>query len=787
MAPCARCAALALLLPWLSALSVADAAESALHEQIDRLIESAAVGPLAAGCSDADFVRRVYLDLTGVIPTADQARAFVADTAPNKRERLIDALLAGPAFLRHMTVTLDVLLMERKPEKVIKQPEWDAYLYQSLADDKPLDRLVSELIASDGADEKHRAAARFVLDRDAEPNLLTRDIGRLVFGMDLQCSQCHDHPLVDDYFQDDYYGLFAFVQRTSLFTDAKTKQVSLTEKADGEASFKSVFTGTSSDKATPRLPKGALLLAEPVFAKGDEYRVKPEKTVRGVPKFSRRAALAERVGDSREFARNLANRLWAHMFGRGLVHPLDFHHADNPPSHPELLTLLADRLASEGYRLRPFLRELALSRMYGRSCEAPRAETVNFADVKARLSQLAADNMRLQQDILPLQDALAAAGKAFKAAQHVQVESASRLAKLQTELAANQKQLEKLAAEGKATVAAAVKVHEQAAAASRAADDLAKLVALLPDDSSLADAAAKVAGRTTELLAAARLIDDNVKKHALAEQAAAQRVQDAQQAIDLATASRPSTDHLVALESERLSAEHTLADARYGAKVLDARMEAAKAMLNYRELIASEPAKADAAWTALVEQWTIAGQVAALKPLAPEQLAASAMQATGMLAPQVAAVEQKLAKSPPEELKTATEANKAIIQSRLCELELLNQLQGTSREFVRLYGGDPGQDFQATANQALFFGNGTVVDGWLKPAGENLVLRLQAKSAQPDALAEELYWAVFSRPANDAERKQVAEYLAGRQNDKAAAIAEMTWALLGSTEFRFNH
>src|SRR5207244_10957081 len=95
------------------------------------------------------------------------------------------------------------------------------------------------------------------LDRDAEPNAVTRDIGRLAFGMDLQCCQCHDHPLIDDYYQNDYYGLFAFVHRTGLFTDPKSKAIQLTEKAEGEASFKSVFTGAGSDRAVPRLPKGA--------------------------------------------------------------------------------------------------------------------------------------------------------------------------------------------------------------------------------------------------------------------------------------------------------------------------------------------------------------------------------------------------------------------------------------------------------------------------------------------------------------------------------------------------
>jgi hypothetical protein len=309
----------------------------------------------------------------------------------------------------------------------------------------------------------------------------------------------------------------------------------------------------------------------------------------------------------------------------------------------------------------------------------------------------------------------------------------------------------------------------------------------LPGDSSLAAAAAKVSERTAKLRAAANATDKVVTEQSEAEQLAARHLAQAQQSLDLATAARPSAESLAALEDSQLASEHRLADARFCVKKVDERINAAKAMLHYHELSAIDPAKAEAAWAALVERWTIAGQIAALKPLTPEQLAASAMQATGMLAPQVAAAAQKLAKSPPDELKNAPEADKSKIHSRLCELELLNQVRGTCREFVRLYGGDAGQDFQATANQALFFGNGTIVDGWLKPSGENLTSRLQTKLSETSALADELYWAVFSRPSTDAERKQVADYLAGRQNDQAAAIAEMAWALLGSTEFRFNH
>ena len=281
---------IALVLALAGSLCAQESGKPALHERLDSLIEAAAIGPLSPPCTDADFVRRVYLDLTGVIPTAEQARKFLADAAADKRTKLIEELLASPAFARHMTLTLDVMLLERRTDKTALLKPWLEYLYQSIAADKPLDQLYREMLAADGVDEKLRPAARFILGRDAEPNLVTRDIGRLVFGMDMQCCQCHDHPLIDDYYQKDYYGLLAFVHRTSLFTDAKSKQVQLMEKADGEASYRSVFTGDSSDKASPQLPKGAVLFVEPTFAKGEEYTVKPDKTVRGVPKFSRRAA-----------------------------------------------------------------------------------------------------------------------------------------------------------------------------------------------------------------------------------------------------------------------------------------------------------------------------------------------------------------------------------------------------------------------------------------------------------------------------------------------------------------
>ena len=328
---------------------------------------------------------------------------------------------------------------------------------------------------------------------------MTRDIGRLAFGMDLQCAQCHDHPLIDDYYQSDYYGLFAFVQRTSLFNDAKNKQMLLGEKADGEASFKSVFTGNAADGVRPQLPKGAVLYVEPTFAKGEEYATAPAKDVRGVPKFSRRAALAGMISESIEFRRNLANRLWAHLFGRGIVHPVDFHHADNPPAHPELLTLLAAELKASGFNLRAMLRELALTRAYQRSCDAPRPEQVNFAEIADRLVKLEAAKAERTAAIEPLAAALAQAKAARKALAEQNAQILAEIAQLEASEKTAAAAADKALAEQKVAADALAKKQEQATLVANAAARTNVAVKKIPDDQAVAQAFALLDERSKAL------------------------------------------------------------------------------------------------------------------------------------------------------------------------------------------------------------------------------------------------------------------------------------------------
>jgi hypothetical protein len=351
-------------------------AQDSLHQRIDQAITGgkadfdASAAPLA---SDAEFLRRVYLDLTGTIPAATEVRAFLADTATNKRELLIDRLLGSSEHARHMQNVFDVMLMERRGGKHIPQAQWQEYLRVSFAANKPWDQLVREILTADGVDPAERPAAKFYLDRLGEPHLLTRDISRLFLGTNLQCAQCHDHPRVSHYKQDHYYGIYAFLNRSFLFTDSRTKQAVFAEKGEGDVTYVSVFDPAKVTKSTgPRMPARPLV-KEPALEKGKEYEVAPAKDVRPVPKFSRRAQLAAELTspENVQFRRNIANRLWALLMGRGLVHPVDMQHPGNPPVHPELLELLADDLLARNYDMKGFLRELALSKTYQRSSEPP--------------------------------------------------------------------------------------------------------------------------------------------------------------------------------------------------------------------------------------------------------------------------------------------------------------------------------------------------------------------------------------------------------------------------------
>lgn len=369
MLPIARLCAVLLLLGAPSFLAAEE-----LHQQIDKLIAAKAAGELNGPATDAAFARRIYLDLAGRVPTRDELKRFLDDPAANKRAKLVDALLASADYAPHMASTFHVMLIERLGE----HEEWQKWLLDSFAANKPWDQMSREMLAPhyDEADPA-RAAGFFVSKRlenygqnPVDYPALVRDVGRLMLGVDLQCAQCHDHILIDDYKQVDYQGLYAYFANVSLRQNAKFPSVQEKPLAK-KVEFQSVFI-MDKHEVGPRLPFG-MEVGIPTFDQGQEFEVAPDKKTNqpGVPKFSPLKLLASELPKhgTPGFSRNMANRLWWLMMGRGLVHPLDLHHSGNPASHPELLDLLASEFAAHQYDIRWLLRELALSETYQRSSE----------------------------------------------------------------------------------------------------------------------------------------------------------------------------------------------------------------------------------------------------------------------------------------------------------------------------------------------------------------------------------------------------------------------------------
>lgn len=458
----------------------------ALHAQIDALIE-AVPGPRAAIADDNTFARRASLDLIGRIPTRDELTSFVDDQSPQKRAVLIDRLLSSPEYADHMAVVFDVMLMERRGNKHVTSDEFRSYLREALAANRSYQDVVAEILGADGSDERVRPASAFYLERDVEPHLLTRDVGRVFFGVDLACAQCHDHPLIDDYYQADYYGLHAFFGRSSLFQPDKKTPALIGETATGESDFKSVFTEREG-RLAPRMPDGQELL-EVSLKPTDQYEVAPAKNVRPVPKFSRRQQLAKALLDNapRQFDRNIVNRLWAHLFGRGLVHPVDLLHSNNPPTHPEALDLLAKSFSSSNYDIKGLLRELMLTDAYQRDFRLPSLNVVieqapaNIAKSEARIestqAELADAEVLLEQAIAvldeaiakvkPLRDAEAIANKAVTEAMKKRDAEQTKVTKTKSVLKKQQDEAALLAESAKTTKAAvdALKGDKELAAA----------------------------------------------------------------------------------------------------------------------------------------------------------------------------------------------------------------------------------------------------------------------------------------------------------------------------------
>ncbi len=647
------------LLGLLGPVCVAFAQEEPLRVQIDAHFASP-TGPVPSLSSDAEYLRRISLDLTGMPPRAEDVRAFLTDTAADKRERAVDRLLDSPQFARHLATTLDVMLMERRANKHVSQDDWHGWLLASVRDGKPWNVMAREILSADGDDPALRPAARFFLDRKSEPNLLTRDIGRIFFGRDLQCAQCHDHPLIDDYLQADYHGLlaflapgFAYVRKETVKEGDKetTKEVTLhAEKAGSDLTFESVFLKGTLHRTGPRLFDD-VVIEEPFFYPGEEYKVSPTEGVKPVPKFSRRAKLAERAtdGSNRMFNENMANRLWAHMLGRGVVHPVDLHHTDNPPTDPVLLTLLGERFAAMNFDMRGFLREIALSQVYQRSFDRP-------ADLLTAASEAAEKVAELEQQQTSLTAVAEASSATFETALAAWAEAeaatlpvAAELDKARNAFAEAKKKLD--AANQEVTKAQGELKQKQAilAPVQQAASAAQLAVEKLKDDKELAAAAQKFAERAKQLTDAVAALTKTVEEKTAAVAGPAEAFAAAKPPVDAALAKlKPLHESLRQAEQAMLEARRQMRRDATALSSLERRLETVReiaalpalhqSIVTAREAVAVRETEHAAAQKERDAYVAVLAERQAEMTAADEALAA----ATGLLKETVAAYQKKM-------------------------------------------------------------------------------------------------------------------------------------------------
>jgi hypothetical protein len=324
-------------------------------------------------CTDAEFIRRVSLDLIGIPPTPEEVRTFLGEAVNSpgaasraRRERLVDRLLERPEFVDHWSLKWgDLLRCNRKflGEKGV----WTFrnWIRQEVAQNRPFDRFAKELLTSTGSVFESPAASFYRSVR--EPNEVMETTTQLFLGVRMMCCKCHDHPF-EQWTQGDYYHLSAYFAKVGRKPGARKDEEVIYEGGDGEVRHPKdgrvmnpgfPFTYTSK-KSGPQSPGRAEL------ASG-----RAELASSGAELASRRAELAEWVTSPENpyFARAIANRLWSYFLGRGIIDPVDDIRASNPPNNPELLDALADDLTRHGFDLQRFMKTVVSSRTYQLSME----------------------------------------------------------------------------------------------------------------------------------------------------------------------------------------------------------------------------------------------------------------------------------------------------------------------------------------------------------------------------------------------------------------------------------
>jgi hypothetical protein len=297
-------------------------------------------------CTDAEFLRRAMLDAIGTTPSPDEIDAFLADADPDKRIKLVDRLLDRPEYVDFWTLKWGDLLRVNSDEGKLGPQgmlAFNLWLRDAFRSNRSVDRMVEELITAQGSIYRNGPANYYRVAANPEDRAETT--AQVFMGVRLQCAKCHHHPF-EAYGQDDYYGLAAYFARIRA------------KRSDEFGLFgreQVIFVAKAGEVRQPRSGK----VMEP----------RPLNDAPADDPVDRRRALARWLTrpDNPWLARNVVNRYWGYLFGKGLVNPIDDLRVTNPPTNPELLDALASEFVEGGYDLKKLLRLVMTSRVYGLS------------------------------------------------------------------------------------------------------------------------------------------------------------------------------------------------------------------------------------------------------------------------------------------------------------------------------------------------------------------------------------------------------------------------------------
>ena len=383
-----------------------------ISEAVDGLISEGwkkrEVNP-AEALEDRAWVRRIYLDLAGRIPSSSEVEDFLQNTNESKRVDLVDRLIASEEYAVRMRELWDVFLMGRvkrdNHEDRRKKSGWWSFLEYSFRENRPWNETVREILVARPAKEELKGAYMFLYERRDEHQAIAEAVSPVVYGTRIDCAQCHDHPMAREIKQGHYWGLVAAFNRSKNVRDEGVSEsavggyVNFTNlKKESQPAVVALLTGKTLPETWPAGDKKE--------EDADDRYVDAKAKVK-VPKFSRREAFADAV--TREnplLARAFVNRMWAVFMGRGLVHPADEMNARNAPSHPELLDWLARDFESNGYDVKRLVRGLVLSRVYGLGHGAMPPESFSAAIERPLMAEQLARSWRLAAGMTKEDDAL---------------------------------------------------------------------------------------------------------------------------------------------------------------------------------------------------------------------------------------------------------------------------------------------------------------------------------------------------------------------------------------------